>query len=233
MSSKNTLGSLIDIFASPKSTFDNVLAKKCGTWVAFSLLSASIFLSQLYFFSGMGTDWIIEQQMQYVHDASPSEIEMMESNMAKAANFVGITSAVGSLFMVIITIVFLGGYYKLLIRSNHELLYSDWFAFTVWTHMPLMINAIGIFALSISSSSPDLPFSLANYASLNQLILNLKPNEDFFLLAETISLFTLWTICLSAYGLTRWTALSLFKATAYSVLPYFIVFGIWSLIVMS
>jgi hypothetical protein len=93
--------------------------------------------------------------------------------------------------------------------------------------LPLALNSLGLAALSLMASTPNQPLSVANYASLNNLVLHLPIGHSHYLWAEAVSLFYLWTASLGAVALRVWTGTSWAKAFLAAFLPYIVLFGIW------
>lgn len=223
---------LVDIYVAPKSLFEQFKAAKKYSWIALVLMLALSAGSAFMFYNGMSPEWLIEQQMQTLPaDMSPAEREAAEGMIAQTTGSMGIMSSVG---MVIATMVFtaiFAGYYMLASKAGGQnrqpLSYGDWFSFSIWTQMPMLINTLGFIALFATAATGDLPMSLPNYASLNQLVLGIAPGEHLYAWAEALNLFSLWTVVLCAIGLKQLADMSAAKAYLLALLPNLLIFGIW------
>lgn len=230
MNSNTASASFIDVFASPSDFFNGLINTKAKTWMALLMLLAVTSGGTLMFYSGMSVDWIVDQQMLRVDDVSPSEEQEIQSFLSQSAPYTGIIEAVFSAFFYVILISVFAGYFKLVARKNQMLTYKDWFTFSVWVQMPFVVHMLGLMGLVLTANSPELPVTLVNYSSLNQLLLNLPIGHAFFNLAEALNLFYLWSIALAAIGLVRWANISHTKAWSFAALPYVLVFSFWGLL---
>ncbi len=80
----------------------------------------------------------------------------------------------------LVLITFLAWYYHLLGKMFKEYKYSDWFALSIITQVPQIMNYVVFLVLYYTSTNADLPFSLLSYASINQLILNFTPEHNLY-----------------------------------------------------
>ena len=95
----------------------------------------------------------------------------------------------------------------------------------------MQLNTIGLILLVLFADTPNLPLATANYASLNQLVLQLPIGAPFYTWAEAFNLFMFWQIAVMAIGLKQWCNFSMVKATLFAALPTVLIFGIWALLV--
>ncbi len=231
---------IIDALVSPNTVFTQFTAAKKYSWIALALLLFISSASSWVFFDNMSTSWLVEQQLLQTDDISPSELSAVKEMMEQTAEYTGLISAVFNVLATLIIGALLAGYYlfatklvkgKAQVNSQPEALgkfsFSDWFSFNVWTQMPLLINSIGFSALFLTAATTDLPISLVNYASLNQLFLSLAPNHDLFMWAESFNFFYLWSTFIAIVGLQKCCKLSLGKAAVVAFIPYFLIFGLW------
>ena len=96
--------------------------------------------------------------------------------------------------------------------------------------MPMLINALGLIVLCFIQPG-DKPLQLANYASLNALVLGLAPGERGHGLAAALSLFYLWNIVLAAIGTRVFSGYGWGKSVLLAALPYLLLFGVWAALV--
>lgn len=226
---------LLDVYVAPKSLFENLAQVRKWSWIGLLLLLVLIVGSNYVFFNGMSTEWLIEQQLMHAGELSNAERDAAVEVMQRTAPYTGLLGGIfGAIAQLVMTAV-IAGYFMLIakaaVNGNHSLTYGDWFSFSIWTQMPILVSTLGFVALFMTSSTPDLPIVLANYASLNQLLLGLEPTDALFTWAESINLFLLWSMAIAAIGFSTCFKLSTWKAIGYSALPYLLIFGSWFLLV--
>jgi len=222
---------LLDIFVSPSNVFNHIKANKKWAWLGLLLIIAISGISSLLFFNGMSPEWIVEQQLGHAGDMSAQEAEQAKDAMMQFAQYTGVMGAVmGGVFILIITSIIAG--YNLLIgnalaQTKPDFKYGDWFSFTVWTSMPAVINTLGFMILFLTATTAELPLDMTNYASVNQLMLNYLPGDALYTWAESLNLFSLWSILLTIIGFQRCCNMSAGKAVLAGTLPYLVIFGAW------
>lgn len=222
---------IFDIFVAPSNVFNQLKENKKWAWLGLLLIIAISGVASVLFFSGMSPEWIVEQQLAQSGDLSAQEAEQAKDAMMQMAQYTGVLGAVfGGIFIIIMTSVFAG--YNMLIGKSSgvtkpDFKYGDWFSFTLWTSMPAIVNTIGFMVLFLTASTSELPLSMANYASVNQLFFNYLPSDALYTWAESLNLFSLWSIFLTAVGFQRCCSMSLTNSVIAAVLPYFVIFGSW------
>lgn len=222
---------MVDIFLAPSTVFTRLKDNKKWAWICLLLIVATSATASILFFSGMSPEWIVEQQLAQSGDLSPQEAAQAKDAMIQMAPYTGILGAVfGGIFILIMASAFAA--YNMMIGKlgaviKPDFKYSDWFSFTLWTTMPTLINTLGFMVLFLTANNAELPLSLANYASVNQLFFNYLPGDSLFTWAESLNLFSLWSIGLTAIGFQRCCNMSFANATVAAVLPYFVIFGSW------
>ena len=231
MATLSAPSALLDIFAAPNDVFSNLKHKKGITWLALLLLVTLTAGSIIWFYSGMSDQWIVDQQLQQMSFESPAEEAQVAQFMLENAPHTGTLGAIFSVLFLIIMLAVLALYFKIVGRQNEQATYGDWFAFSVWTQMPMAVQMIGFIALFVSAGGGDLSINLPNYASANQLFINLPAQHSWFQFAEALNLFFLWNIFLGAKGLMQWCKMSSVRATSLSAAPYLAIFAIWAVFI--
>lgn len=232
MSGTATPMAILDVYVAPKSLFEQFKSAKKYSWLAFVLLIALGAGSMFTFFNGMSPEWLVEQQMQTLPaDMTPGDRKTAEGMIAQTAGNLGIITSVSMVVMSFIMTAIFAGYFMLAGKAGgtnrEQMAYGDWFSFAIWAQMPLLINTLGFIVLFATSATADLPMSLPNYASINQLFLGIAPGEALYNWAEAINLFSLWSIVISAIGLKQLADMSDAKAYGLAALPWLAIFGIW------
>lgn len=221
---------LLDIFIAPTQAY----AKIRGSGGNLLLLLGQMILTALafyLFYQGMSPEWLVEQQMLNAGDLTPAEAEQTRALIAQTAGYTAIIGAVTGPIMLVVFNAILAGYLHLISKMSGDFRYQDWFGFSVWSQMPMQLNTMGLILLVLFSDTPNMPLATANYASFNQLVLQLPIGAPFYTWAESFSLFMFWQIALTAIGLKQWCNFSSVKATIFAALPTVLIFGIWALLV--
>ena len=231
MSSITASSAIIDVYAAPKSLFSGLKTSKGVTWIALLLLLVITAGSIMGFYSGMSEQWIVDQQVMQMSFESQAEQVEVEKYLLENAQHTGTIGAIFTVVFQLILLAILALYFKIVGMKDEQATYGDWFAFSVWTQMPMLINLLGFCALFITAGGGDLSINLPNYASVNQLLLNLPVQHSWFQFSEALNLFYLWNILLGAKGLMQWCQMSAVKATLLSALPYAAVFALWALFI--
>ena len=232
MQSTSSISALTDIFVSPSKTFNAISEQKGWSWAAFIAVSLVMTLASYLFFSSADPQFLLEQQLATLDpDMSAEERKMAEEGM-QATSGMQVWFAIGGGIFGLIIANALYALYLLLISkmdANCDKKFGDWFGFSVWTNMPLVISSLGIIALVLTASTDQLSISLMNYASINQLVLGLEPQSKFFALTEAFNIFVIWSIALTVIGLKSWTNFSANKALLLGVLPSAIFYIGWAI----
>lgn len=224
---KNLPQALFDIYVSPSDVFTALKQQRNWSWLPLVLILVSAAVSYWWFYSAMTPQWIVEQQLLHAGDLTPAELQQTRAAMGQMADKTGYISAVGVILVVPLMFAIMAFYLKLVANAGHSRSYGDWYAFTVWSNIPMLINTLGFIILFVSASDKNLPLTLNNYASLNQLFLNLPPQHSWFGWADNFNLFSLWTIALTTIGLKNWSQFSTTKALLIAALPTVVIFGVW------
>ncbi|WJG11193.1 YIP1 family protein [Aliiglaciecola sp. LCG003] len=234
----NTINSpmvLLDIFVAPSTVFTRLQSIKKWGWLGLLLLITMTIFSTISFYGNMSPDWIMEQQLLHAGEIAPAERDATIDMMSQAVEYLGLIGSVLSTIFLVFVCALSAGYLMLVSKlsaNKNNYQFGDWFSFSIWSQMPLFINLFGFIIIFLTSSTPDLPLELPNYASLNQLYLGLVPGDVFFNFAENINLFYLWSIGLVTLGLMYCCQFSITKAIFFSLLPYLVVFGLWFLLLI-
>lgn len=230
--STNFFAGLSDLFLAPSNLFGALPSHRSWTWGALALLIAAQIVSLYVFFGPMSPEWIVEQQLA-VANLSASEADAARSTlMSMAANIAHISAAttlvMGVLISALLALVYFLGE-RVLAGSRQT--YAAWFAIAVWAQLPMLLNALGLIALSLLAASPDQPLAVANYASLNGLILDLPLDHPWHNWAQALSLFFVWSALLIAVAVRVAQPVAWNRALLLGALPYLLVFGVWAVLV--
>lgn len=219
---------LTNVFASPSQLFSELKEGKGLGWQGLLLLVIITAAITYWFFSGMTPEWIVNQQLAQMPEMSPAEAKNVEAAISQsAASMPIIATAFGSVFAVIMITVF-AGYYRLV--GGGQFTFGEWFRFSVWTSMPMLLNSLAIAVFILLASDGNLPFSTMNFASLNSLVLGYAPGHALYNWANSVNAFSFWTIALAALGLQQWKGCSFGKALTLAAVPVALIWGVWLLV---
>lgn len=228
--STNFFAGVSDLFLAPSNLFSALPSRRAWTWAALALLIAVQIVSLYAFFGPMSPEWIVEQQLASANLPASDAAAARSTLMTMAPNIAHITAAssllLGVLFPAMLALLYFLGE-RVLARSRQT--YGAWFAIAVWSQLPQLLNALGLIALSLLATSPDQPLAVANYASLNGLILDLPLTHPWHNWAQALSLFFVWSAVLIAVAARAAQPLAWGRALLLGALPYLLVFGIWAL----
>lgn len=230
MTNPNFLSVCSNILVSPNLAWQQLREKSLiapALLLQIILTSAAIYL----FYSGMSAEWLVEQQLLQAGDLTPAETEQARAMMAQTVTYTPIIGVVSVVVMSLLMHAIFAGYYHLIGKMAGNFSYSQWFAASVWSQMPLLLNMLGLMLLTLLADNPNLPLSTANYASVNQLLLQLPPSHSFYFLTESLNLFYFWQVALLTLALRQWCQFSLTKALLLAALPLVLIFGTWALLI--
>lgn len=222
--------SLLDIFIAPTQAFAT-LRGSGGNLLLLVIQMLITALAFYLFYQGMSPEWLVEQQLLHAGELTPAELEQTRAIMAQAAPYTALLGAISGPIMLIVMNAILAGYLHLVTKMSGDFHYKDWFGFVIWSQMPMVLNTLGLMLIVLLADTPNLPIATANYASVNQLLLQLPIAAPYYTLTEALSLFLFWHIALVAVGLKQWCRFGTAKATLLAVLPSVLIFGIWALLV--
>lgn len=230
--SNSLIQGLADIYVAPKSLFTELSDKKGWSVIAFLMLLVINTGVMYSFYSGMSAMWLVEQQISVIaHELTPAEIENARAVMGHLADKTKYIVAASMLVITPLMMAIIAGYLMLVGNSGRNRPFSDWYAMAVWASMPGLLNMLGLVVLMLLSNSADMPINTPNYLSLNQLLLNLPPENSWFNWAENFNLIYLWTAALIAVGLKCWSGYSTVKATLLAIAPLVGIFSLWAVFI--
>lgn len=224
---------LLDAVVAPGSSFAALRTARGWGWAAFALIVLTQTIALYAFFGPMSPEWLVEEQMMRMGDISPTDEAAIRSTLESMAGHYALIAAAGAAITVALLMPLLGLFYFVANRvtSGTRHGFVAWTRFATWTQLPLVIASLGLIALTLVSTQPDLPLSAAQFASLNALALNLSADHVWFNWAEQLNVFALWSAILAAIGVRNWVGVAWGVAALVGVLPWVLVFGIWALLV--
>ncbi|GGF71981.1 Yip1 family protein [Alteromonas lipolytica] len=218
-----------NIFFKPNGVFKTIDEKNNWSWIPFLVVIAMSVLPAYLFINSIDFEWyknlIIDTQYG---DLSPAEKNMYRDNMTQSQ--VMMFMMVGGIIGPIVYNAILALYLNLMTRSCEENLngYTDWYGFTWWVSMPVVVGAVMGMALIALSDSAQLQPSIVSPLSVSYLF-GIGMESDWFSFAQSIRLETFWSIYLITVGIAQWTSFSTKKSAIIAAAPFVIIMGLWAI----
>lgn len=222
-----------DIFFKPNGVFRAVEEKENWSWLPFFIITALIVVPNYLYFQFVDFDWYKELiiQSQY-KDLSPAEQDMYRNSMTSSQMV--FFSLIGGPIVVIVLNALLAAYLNAMTKSDEQNLngFTDWYGFTWWAGMPSTIAALSMIAILALADNHQLPPSDLNPLAIGYWF-NITMDSPWFSLSQSLRLDTIWSIYLVIVGITQWTSFDTRKATIIACAPYAVIWGLWSIIILS
>ncbi len=229
----NPLQACTEIFIRPNAVFATLLHKQNWAWVPFFIVCLMVVLPTQVYLNFVDFDWYREilVDMQ-AGDKSPAEQDAMRSGMT-----LGAVKLFGSVFPIIGLILMnaiFALYLHLVTRSDEENIngFMDWYGFTWWASLPLVIAGLISISIVLLSTNPQLsptelsPTTLAYW-------LDLSMSDPWFNLTTSIRLESFLSIYFIAVGIGQWTRLGGRKALILAALPYLVIWLVMAFFAMG
>lgn len=227
--SKSAPAAILDTFLAPSDAFAAVRERPAWAWLALLVIWIAAAASVYTLFGGISPESLVEQQLAGAPEMPADQLAAARANMMTVAPYTAHIGAVMNVLMtLILTALFALIYFvgeRMLARERNG--YGRWFAATAFSFLPGVLNALGLIALALMSSEPNLSIHLGNYASLNNLVMHLSPGENGFAWASAVNLFFLWSILLAAVAGRVFSQMGWGKAIVFGALPYLLIFVPW------
>lgn len=208
-----------DIFIKPKGVFQALQEKSNWSWFPFLLVITMAILPAYLYYNFVDFAWfqelIVEAQ---AGDASPAEQDAMRAFITQNA-MIWQSVIAGFLMPVIFSAIF-ALYYHLVTKSDEKNLngFTDWYGFMWWASMPTIINGVIAVILILAASDHQLsPTVLSPLSPSYWFDVSMTSKWAGFL--QGFRLDTLFSIYLTAVGITQWTSFTTKKATIVAIIP--------------
>ena len=99
--------------------------------------------------------------------------------------------------------------------------------------MPVVASSMLATLLVLFSKDGRIALEGLSVTSLNGLIFGVDATNAWFDLANSMDLFSLWSLTLIAIGLKSWLGINLKQAAMIAVAPSAVIFGGWALAIIS
>ncbi|QPG04821.1 YIP1 family protein [Salinimonas marina] len=220
-----------DIFYRPNGVFRALTTTNNWSWLPFVLVIVASVLPGYLYFSSVDFSYYVDLLASTMGDVSPAEIEQFRQNQQQS--FYVIIGLVGPLIGLPLYYLLIALYLHLATKSDEQNVqgFTDWYGFTWWISMPLLLSSLVSVLLIAISSDPQMSPAIMQPLSLAYL-LGVPLSSDWNGLAGATSLIMLWTIYLTTVGISQWTSFSTKKSAVIAAAPYVLIYGVWALIVL-
>ncbi|MDN4504374.1 Yip1 family protein [Alteromonadaceae bacterium BrNp21-10] len=216
-----------DIFFKPNRVFATLTQKNNWSWFPFIIVTLMMILPTYYYFSFVDFDWFKEYIITAQYgDVSPAEQENIRRGMT--AGTVKTFGLLQAGFGLIIFNAIMALYLNIMTKSDEENIngYTDWYGFTWWTAMPAIVS--GLLSMLMMLLADNHQLSPADIAPTSlAFFLGLEMTSEWFGLASSVRLESIWGIYLTAVGISQWTKISQNKCWMIAVIPSALIWGIW------
>ncbi|MGH8225990.1 MAG: YIP1 family protein [Gammaproteobacteria bacterium] len=218
-----------NIFVAPGQALDYVRSNARSWWLPLGILLVFTAAFSLWWALTVNLDAYHMAQMQMLTQLHPENADKYAHfimHQGRGALMIGVVASLA--FIAVVELLY--ALYLFLadkIFSADSKGYGQWFAFTTWTALPIVLATIAsMIAFAVSNKTGLHP---ADVTSLNNLIFHLSPGDGLYKIAQ-FSILSFWVIGLIAFGLKRWCGHGTGKALAIAIAPYVVVYGVLYLI---
>lgn len=227
----SAFGSLINIFVDPKKAFSDVRGHASWLWYPLLIAVLSTVVMFVWYYSTADWDVLKQQSMDYLvaHNYDKDTINRAMAGMTRRGlimqTCIGISVFLAIIYLVQALYLFLvskiGGY--------EAQGYGEWFSFTSWVYLPMVIGNIAFAVTYLISGAHTSTYAL-DVTSLNTLIFKTAPDSPWFGLLSNLHLGLFWTFFLMIFGFAQWTRQSLGKSALITLAPHALIYIVWILI---
>jgi len=228
----SVFNAMIDIVSSPGKALDE--AKQHTAWLWWPLLVSMALAAGLfiYYYNWVDFAWMVEETIRQQPAESRAEAAEGMRKFMTPGRTMWITLA-GVVVMSVLIYTVQAIYFHLAnkLTTGAEIGFGQWFSFSIWTGFVGAFGSLAAFVVILMADSNQLPVEQLQVLSLNSLLVHANAGEPWFRWASSLSLINIWMLFLMSIGYARWTDASMMKSSIIAVLPWALIFGIWSLLV--
>lgn len=230
--SYTVFNAMVDIVASPGKALDEV--KSHTSWLWWPLLISIGLASGLfvYYFSWVDFPWLVEETIRQIPAESRAEsADGVRQFMTPGKSTMFTLVAVVVMTLVIYTVQTTYLHLANKLTAGADIGWGQWFSFSTWTAFVGVFATIAAFVLILMTDNNQLSTTDLQPLSLNSLFINANPGFGWGRWGSSLSLINFWMLFLMSIGFARWTNTPIVKSTIIAVLPWFLIFGIWALMI--
>ncbi|WP_299943449.1 hypothetical protein [uncultured Microbulbifer sp.] len=222
-----------DIFLEPRKAL--VAVRENPSWFALPLaLNLAAFIGfTFWYYTTVNVEWLIDHMLAQQGEMSSEQAEATRRYL-QPSFLMNSGIVFGGLTILFFNALF-ALYYHLLAKLGGEntLGIGNWFAFSVWTSFPAIINTLGMFFVYWLDGTHQIDINDLLFTSFNNLLFHFPFDHAWYSFMNSIQLTTFWSIGMAAYGYTLWTGSKLGWGCIVACFPYTLIFGIWALILAT
>lgn len=223
---------LINILTAPNEAFSSIKEKPT---VLFPLLLAVLALASVQwgYFNAVDPDFLIEELIAQAQAfVNVPEDQLRENYENLSTNRLAIQSAVSIAFIIPLIMVLYSGYLSLISKFTYdEIRFRQWLALSAWTGLPVIFAALAGWVVILTNSNGMIGTADIQPLSFNTLIF--QTDGPFSSMLSNLNLIQIWSLALSALGYQQWTGKTLMTSTTIVVAPYVVIYGVWSVIILT
>lgn len=216
----------------PSEVFAKLAKTANWAWLPFALVVAATILPVYYYFEVVDFQWYKDSviHLQFAN-ISPAEQRAVSLSLDATKGLLG--TVFSPFLLLIIMVALLAGYLNIATRKDEHNLFgfTDWYGFVWWTLLPTIPAALISAAVLCLSDSKQVHFADISPTALSSLI-GLDITSDWFSLASSVKLETLWSLTLIAIGIGQWTQLSQAWAYCIAFVPAGLIGLIWAIAII-
>ncbi|GHE93329.1 YIP1 family protein [Thalassotalea profundi] len=233
--SANPIQACLDMLMAPTSAFSTVKDKKGWAWLPFFLVIGMTSVVFVHYFSIVDIDWFQDQSLEQAASMTGMSFEELKAASSEPDATSAMIQTIVSVAITLVVVNLLSALYYLLatkVTAKNEYGFKDWYAFTWWTSMPMVISSLASILVLLFAADSNISMNDLQPTSLNSLIFSLDQSSAWFNFLEGINLFTFWVITLACIGLKTWLNIATKKAVILAVIPTVIIYGLWALYIV-
>lgn len=227
--SSNPFSACIQVFTKPSVVFHTINEKHNWSWIPFILVILFAALPLYMYMNMVDFDWYMDFYIATIMgDVSPAEKENFRSALTPNNLLFGMMAS--GVFIQVVQNALLAVYLNFATKADDNNLngFTDWYGFTWWVSLPMVIGFVASTLMLLSNSDSQLPMGSINPLALSYL-LNIDMKSTWFVFTNAIRPDIILTIYLIAAGVSQWTNFNTQKVYIIALAPFVLFFTIWFL----
>lgn len=232
--SRSALQGLVDIFVSPGQALAYAREKPSSFWIPFTAVVLAVVGMTIWYYAAVDLDWLLDTIF------SSQGVEMSAAQREAAApymtrEFYMGSSVVGVLFVLAVVYALTATWFRIAakVRGDEQHGYMHWLSLVSWANAPALLAVFAQAVAWLTADSSRVIYQDLQVTTLNQLALHLPMGHDWYQFAQSINLFTFWTIGLLFLGIRRWTEMTPGGSLALAASPYLLAYGVWAALMLA
>ena len=223
----NNLSLAGTMITQPSAAFAE-LRERPRFWLPLIIMVVGLALQQYWYFTIIDIEWLKDR----LYGSAEMTAEQRQAMMGMMSRTVMLWSSVVSIALVLPIMMALSSLYYLLAGkiTNVQYSFKQWFSFSVWCCVPMIIGLIASYGiLSIQDSNAQIGPSELTVFSANE-IFQLPPSHTGAQLLTQLNPITAWAWIITIIGIKTWSNRSWLFSTVVAMLPAVIIYGVWAII---